>query len=435
MGTLEMNGLVSEPIFFSGALQKYGIGVQVVRVGSYKSAIEPYTRSNLSPENKQQLQELLGNIWQNYLQTVGKSRNLDVQHLQEISNNIGLISSKQAKTEKLIDIVGYYDDAVNNLKNILHSKKDDDPNIVSMENYLEIVDDKVKLGKKNKIAIIYAEGNITDGQGGIDDVGGDKFAKEIRNLKENKDIKAVVLRINSPGGSANASDVILREVQRLQAKKPVVVSMGNVAASGGYWMATGGQYIFAEDDTITGSIGVFGMLLNWQKLANNNGITWDLVKTSKLADINTNIRPKTGQEIALYQKEVNRIYDLFLDKVSKARHLSKERVQAIAQGRVWSGYDAKKIGLVDQIGGLEDAVKYTAQLAKLGDNWQIEEYPEERSWKNIFIEKIAKTQSENIAVDPLEQQWYILKGNLDIISHLNDPHGVYLILPFKLDIN
>ncbi len=434
MGTLEINGLVSEPIFLAGALEKYGVGVQVVRVGSYKSAVEPFTRSNLSPENKQQLQILLGDIWGGFLKTVGKSRQIDVNHLQEITDNQGVIRAGQAKSEKLVDNVVYYDQALAELKT-LSGTKADNFSPINLENYLDYAVDNNTREKSNKIAILYAEGSIADGQGNVNEIGGDKFAGEIRSIKEDDSIKAVVLRINSPGGSATASDVILREVKLLQLKKPVIISMGNVAASGGYWIATGGEYIFAENDTITGSIGVFGLLLNLQKVANNNGITWDVVKTGKLADLSSSTRPKTDQELSIYQQEVNKIYTLFLEKVSTSRHLTKERVNEIAQGRVWSGYQAQKIGLVDQIGGLQLAIKYAAQAAKLGDDWQIEEYPEKRSWKTILLNRISKTQRQNMSNDPLTQKWETIKEDWQFVKTLNDPKGIYLILPHNLKID
>jgi len=427
IGTIEINGLASEPIFFAGALQKYGVGVQVVRVGSYKSAVEPYLRSNLSPENKEQLQKLLGDIWQNFLNTVGNSRNITSQHLQQLSDNSGILSADQAKSEKLVDTIGYYDTATSLLKKISNSN-DENFAPVDIEKYIDL--NKSKKANFNKIAVIYAEGTITDGKGDRDEIAGERFAKEIRKLSEKKDVKGVVLRINSPGGSATASDVILREIKRLQQKKPVVISMGNTAASGGYWIATGGQYIFAQDNTITGSIGVFGMLLNLQKLANNNGITWDVVKTGKLADISTNSRPKTAQELAIYQKQVNHIYDLFLDKVASSRHLSREKVKTIAQGRVWSGQQAQKIGLVDQIGGLDQAIKYTAKLAKLGNNWQLQEYPQVKSWTNTFFETIPQSTISSVDT-PVTQTWKMFEKNW---LSLNDPQGVYLFMPYDFNI-
>ena len=427
IGTIEINGLASEPIFFAGALQKYGVGVQVVRVGSYKSAVEPYLRNNLSPENKEQLQKLLGDIWQNFLNTVGNSRNITSQHLQQLSDNSGILSADQAKSEKLVDTIGYYDTATSLLKKISNSN-DENFAPVDIEKYIDL--NKSKKANFNKIAVIYAEGTITDGKGDRDEIAGERFAKEIRKLSAKKDVKGVVLRINSPGGSATASDVILREIKRLQQKKPVVISMGNTAASGGYWIATGGQYIFAQDNTITGSIGVFGMLLNLQKLANNNGITWDVVKTGKLADINTNSRPKTAQELAIYQKQVNHIYDLFLDKVASSRHLDKEKVKTIAQGRVWSGQQAQKIGLVDQIGGLDQAIKYTAKLAKLGNNWQLQEYPQVKSWTNTFFETIPQSTINSVDT-PVTQTWKMFEKNW---LSLNDPQGVYLFMPYDFNI-
>ncbi len=429
IGTFEINGLSSEPVFFAGALKKYGVGVQVVRVGSYKSAVEPYLRSDLSPANKEQLQKLLSDIWQNFLNTVGNSRHIESQHLQQISENLAVLNADRAKSEKLIDTIGYYDNAINVLKNIDKSK-DKNFSPLDMESYIDTV--KNKKDSSNKIAVLYAEGTISDGQGNSGEIGGEKFAKEIRKLSEKKEVKGVVLRINSPGGSATASDVILREIKQLKRQKPVVISMGNTAASGGYWIATGGQYIFAENSTVTGSIGVFGILLNLQHLANNNGITWDVVKTGKLSDINTTSRPKTAQEIAIYQNQVNHIYDLFLDKVSSSRHLDKEKVKTIAQGRVWSGQQAKKIGLVDQIGGLNEAIDYTAKLAKLGNNWQLQEYPQVTNWQNIFLQAIPK--STNTSIDAFAQSWQVLEKNWHLLTQLNDPKGIYLYMSYDLNL-
>jgi protease-4 len=434
LGTLEINGLVSEPLFFAGALKKYGIGVQIIRVGSFKSAVEPYIRSNLSSQNRQQLQELLGNIWDNFITSVSQSRQMDIAHLKSISNNIGILNAQQAKQEKLVDSIAYYDQVVTELKKISNTnEKSYSP--IDLSDYLATNKTNNNLRKGNKIALVYAEGTITDGQGSADEVGGEKFSKELRNIRNDDDVKAVVLRINSPGGSATASDIILREIQLLGQKKPVVISMGNVAASGGYWIATGGQYIFANNDTITGSIGVFGMLFNLQKLANNNGLTWDVVKTGKLADISSSSRPKTEKEIDLYQRDVNRIYDLFIDKVSSARHLNVNRVKSIAQGRVWSGYQAQKIGLVDQIGGLEAAIQYAAKLAKIDANWKIEEHPQENSWRSILLDQFSKTQDAISNEDLLIEQWNNFKKQLNFINKLNDPNGVYLLFPYELNIN
>ncbi|WP_124977001.1 signal peptide peptidase SppA, partial [Aphanothece sacrum] len=332
MGSIEMNGLGTQPLFWTKALEKYGIGVQVVRVGNYKSAVEPFIRENLSTENREQLQVLFDNIWGNFLTTVGKSRQLSPQNLQEIADNKGFLNAQEAQKMKLIDEVAYRDQVLTKLKNLTDSKEDSFSQI-SLANYSDVSVLAVpKKSSNNKIAVVYLDGTIVDGQGTREEVGASRFTRLLRRIRQDEKVKAVVIRINSPGGSATASDIILREIQLIRDQKPVIISMGNVAASGGYWIATGGQHIFAESNTITGSIGVFGMLFNIQEIANNNGITWDSVKTAKLADLGTATRPKTAQELAIYQTYVNQIYDLFLSKVSQSRHLPKAKVAAIAQG-------------------------------------------------------------------------------------------------------
>ena len=245
-----------------------------------------------------------------------------------------------------------------------------------------------------------------------------------------------MLRVNSPGGSATASDIILREVELISKEKPIIVSMGNVAASGGYWIATGADHIFAQENTITGSIGVFGLLLNIQELGNNNGLTWDVVKTGRFADIGTSSRPKTQEELRVYQGFVNEIYELFLDKVATSRELPREEVAKIAQGRVWSGVSGKEIGLVDEIGGLEKAIAYAANEAKLGDDWEIEEYPKRRSFQQEFIERLlsAEQQAEAKQLDPLTAQFMKFKDDLRVFQTLNDPRGIYARLPFSLRV-
>jgi protease-4 len=442
MGVLEINGLASQPLFLTGALEKYGIGIQVIRVGSYKSAVEPFTRKNFSPESREQTQALLSDIWNNFLAVVSKNRQLSPQNLQAIADNQGFLNSQQARNSKLIDRVAYFDEVLADLQEISGDREGEEDNSfrqISLKNYLDVPLKNFSKSSKNKIAIVYAEGRIVNGQGDIreEEIGSERLTKQLRQLQQDKAIKAVVLRINSPGGSATASEVILREIQRVRAQKPVIVSMGNTAASGGYWIALGGDRIFADADTITGSIGVFGLLPNFEKIANNNGLTWDLVKTAKLADITSVTRPKTTQELAIYQTYVNQTYNLFLEKVAQSRKLAKAEVEKIAQGRVWSGEDAKKIGLVDQIGGLQVALGYAAEKAQLGNDWEVEEYPVRRSFGEEIIEKIfqieAKNSQENL--DILTQEFRNFKEELSILQTLNDPRGVYSSLPFNLRID
>jgi protease-4 len=437
MGILEFNGLSTQSLFLAGAFDKYGVGVQVVRVGSYKGAVEPYTRQNYSLENREQTQVLLNDIWNNFLNTVAKSRQQEPQKLQALADQKGVLTPTIAKEGNLIDQVAYFDEVVADIRKLTGQEKEKNDGKqsfrqISLEAYSELQKDKKDSGEK--IAVLYAEGEIVDGLGDKGEIGSDRYGRELRKLRENNDIKAVVLRINSPGGSASASDVILREIYLLNQKKPVTISMGNVAASGGYWIATGGRKIFAEETTITGSIGVFGLLFNIQEIANKNGLQWDTVKTGKLADFGTNTRPQTPEELKIYQGFVNQIYDLFIARVANARKLPPEKVKSIAQGRVWSGGRAKSLGLVDQIGGLESAIAYTAEAAKLGKNWQIVEYPEPKTLETELILRFLKSQILTSSKDPLAAQWLTFKKELEKLGNFNDPQGIYTILPFTLDI-
>jgi protease-4 len=355
-GSLEINGFSSQAMFFTGALEKYGLGVQVTRVGKYKSAVEPFLLTKMSPENRQQTQKLLGDMWGEYLTTVGPNRKVTVPQLQAVADKGGILMADEALKSKLVDKVVYFDEIATELKKLTGTDRENKSfKQISLKNYARIAEDKKSTlaNKKNQIAVLYAEGEIVDGEGGPTEVGGDRIAQEMRKIREDDDVKAVVLRVNSPGGSATAAEVIGREVMLTGKKKPVIVSMGNLAASGGYWISMGSNRIFAEPNTITGSIGVFGMLFNAEKLAANNGLTWDVVKTARFADINTVSRPKNPQELANIQRIVDRIYDRFITKVADSRKLPKNKVQEIAQGRVWSGTAAKQLGLVDEIGGLK----------------------------------------------------------------------------------
>jgi protease-4 len=438
IGTVEINGLGAEPLFYGAALAKYGVGVQAVRVGNFKSAVEPFTRQDLSPQNRQQLESLLGGVWKTYIETVATSRSLTASDLQAIADHQGLLSAQKAQKAKLIDKVVYWDQVVDQLKSLSKVDEDEEKSFrqISLNDYVDVPVKAFPARRSDqKIAVLYIDGTIVNGEGSLDSVGGDRFVKLIRKIRADQDIKAVVVRINSPGGSATASDLIWREVQLLKAKKPVVISMGNVAASGGYWIATGGQHIFAEPTTITGSIGVFSLLFNVETIGNRFGLTWDQVQTSKLANLGSGIRPKSEAELAIFQQAVNQIYDLFLDKVSQSRGLSKAKVAEIAQGRVWTGVEAKKIGLVDDLGGLEKAITYAANQTNLGDNWELDEYPRQKSLETAILESLFKLQIQSqvskVQTDPLTQKWQDFRAELTSLQTLNDPKGIYARLPFN----
>ena len=435
IGRLQINGFSSQPTFYTGALQKFGIGIQVTRVGKYKSAVEPFLLTKLSPENRQQLQILLNALWGDFLTTVSKSRKITPQQLQALANSQGEFMASEARQRGLVDRLAYLDEIIADLKKLTGSDEENKSfRQISLTTYAKAESNNIKQrSSKNKIALVYADGEIVDGQGGVQRVGGDSLAKQIREVRQDEDVKAVVLRINSPGGSVTGSEKIQREVLLTQKEKPVIVSMGNYAASGGYWIATGAEHIFAESNTITGSIGVFGLQFNIQKLGNDNGISWDVVKTSQFADSRTISRPKTPQELAIAQKSVNQIYNQFLDKVAQARKLPKPKVAQIAQGRVWSGQDAKQLGLVDKIGGIRDAIQYAAKQAELKDDWQVEEYSQVQSLEERILKKLfSKVSAPNTQQpDLITAEFVKLQEDLAILKALNDPQGIYARMPFN----
>ncbi|MBN3869736.1 signal peptide peptidase SppA [Nostoc sp. JL33] len=446
LGIMEINGLSSQPMFFAAALQKYGIGVQVVRVGKFKGAVEPFILTKLSPENREQTQKLLDDVWGEWRTTVGASRKIEPAQLQAIADNQALLEATEAKTSGLVDQIAYPDQVVTDLKKLTDSDKEDKTfRQISLNSYAEVSGKSlgVERSSKNEIAVVYAEGEIVDGKGEDGQVGGDRFAKIFNKLRQDKDVKAVVLRINSPGGSATAAEVMQREVKLTRQVKPVVVSMGDVAASGGYWIASDSNRIFAEPNTITGSIGVFGILFNGQKLGNDHGITWDTVKTARYADTQTVSRPKSPQELALSQRSVNRIYNMFLNKVSQGRKLPEQKVAEIAQGRVWSGVAAKEIGLVDEIGGLNSAIAYAAKQAKLKEDWEVQEYPRTSSFRERFFGRATEEVQTALGIEkaqlksanPLTDEFQKLQQEVEILQKMNDPQGVYARLPFNLKID
>ncbi len=434
LGAIALNGFSTQQMFLSGAFDKYGLGVQVVKVGSYKGAVEPFIRQNFSPENREQNEVLLQDIWQDYKENIAKNRsNLTVNKIQNIADSQGFLTAQNALENNLVDQIGYWDEVVKNLQE-LTGKDEDSFNQITVSGYRNIKSKNEQFSEQ-KIAVVYAEGSIVNGMGSPDQIGGDRLANELKKIREDNKIKAIVLRVNSPGGSATASEIIVRELELINKEKPVIVSMGNVAASGGYWIATGGSYIFAESSTITGSIGVFGVLFNIQEIAKNNGVTWDEVKTGKFADFQTVTRPKNDLEIAHYQANVKEIYEVFLGKVAKARNLPQSKVELIAQGRVWSGKNALKIGLVDEIGGLNKAINFAAEKAKLGSDWEVEEYPSKRTFEQEIIENLLKTSlgdylltKEEILPSELAQ----LKSDLRVLKTFNDPRNIYAKLVFNL---
>jgi protease IV len=435
VGSLEINGLSSETTFYAGALEKFGVGVQAIWRGKYKSAVEPFLRAKRSDASREQTEKLLNDIWGEFIATTSKSRGMSAAELQKVTNTKGYLTAQEAKAAKLVDRIAYTDEMIEELKKLTGTDEEDKTfRQVSLNSYADVVSDTFYKTDGEAIAVVYAEGEIVNGMGDPSQIGGDRLARQIRKLRMDPKVKAVVLRVNSPGGSATASEIIQREVILTKKTKPVVISMGSTAASGGYWISTYGSRIFAEPNTITGSIGVFGLQPNFQKLANDNGVTWDVVKTGKFADSRTVSRPKNPEEIAVIQRIIGGIYDQFLTKVSESRKLDPKKVAEIAQGRVWSGAEAKKLGLVDEIGGLNQAIASAAKLAKL-DRWHVMESQrtpgfEERILRSFFGGAKVKEGAEN----PLMQQFDVIQSDLQMLKSMNDPQGIYMRLPENLQI-
>lgn len=452
-GLLIMPGLSSQPMFLAGAFEKYGIGVQVTRVGKYKSFIEPFTRKDMSPESREQMQKLLDDLWGGLLTDVGTTRGVTPGAIQRVVDAQGVIQPEAAQGAKLIDRIAYRDEVIEEMKKTTgRGRSGETFKQIAMVDYAHIAKDTVEktkpraaetegepvkvTGGTGKIAVVYAEGDLVDGEGDEPgQIGGTRFARELRALRQDDGVKAIVLRVNSPGGSASASEAILREVRLARETKPVVVSMGSYAASGGYWIAMYGDRIFAEPTTITGSIGVFGIQFDVQRLANDFGLTFDRVKTGKMGDMLTVARPKTPEEMAVYQRLVDRIYEQFITKVAESRKLERGFVEEIAQGRVWSGAEAKNLGLIDELGGLDAAIAFAAQEAGVGGNYRLVEYPRKKEFAEALAEMLEKMTPRNARAQGLLARIVSrVEAELRTIEAFNDPQGVYARLPADLAI-
>lgn len=393
-GALEFKGFSSELTFFKGALDKLGVEAQIIRVGNYKSAVEPFITTKMSDYNRQQVTAYVNGLYQTYLKGIAETRKLNADSLAVWANNYQIQFPKDALAHKMVDGLKYKDEILDEFRNITGKDKKSNLNTVSINDYIENLPVETTSTSKNKVAVIYANGDIVGGEGSDNEIGSERISRAIRKARLDENIKAIVLRVNSGGGSALASDVIWREIVLSKKVKPVIASFGDVAASGGYYIGCAADSIFVQPNTITGSIGVFGIIPNFQNLLNNKlGITFDGVKTGKYADIMSVTRPLTAGERFIIQNDVNHVYDSFITRVADGRKKTKAQVDSVGGGHVWIGTDAVKIGLADRLGSFNDAIKAAAKKAKLKD-YKIVEYPEKIDpLKNIFAD--AK---ENISV-------------------------------------
>ena len=393
VGAMDWSGFNVDLAFLKGTLDKLEIQPQIFYAGKFKSATEPFRTDKMTPENKLQTTAWLSDLYNYFLIKVSEERKIDTATLHALANTGAIQTPQNALSNKLVDGLKYDDEVKDEINKKLGIGKYDKLSFIAISKYADAADYKVS--GKDRIALIYAEGAIVDGDGSNDNIGGEKYRKIIRKARLDKSIKAIVLRINSGGGSALASENIWRELSLAKKDKPVVVSFGDVAASGGYYIAAGADSIFASHNTITGSIGVFGLLPNMQNFFKNKlGVTFDGVKTAQYADAGAVYRPLSETEKKFIQNSVDRIYEQFKQRVAEGRKKSTTYIDSIAQGRVWSGDDALQIGLVDKIGTLQDAINSAAKLART-TNFRLREYPETSSWLERLLNKSSSTNDAN----------------------------------------
>ena len=429
-GGIDLKGLSTEVLYMKNFADKYGIGIQIIRHGKYKSAVEPFMRDDMSPENKEQLSTLLNDIWFTTSKKIATSRKIDSAHFQTVVDSLYGAIPDLSLQHKLADKLLQKSEYDQMIRTKLNLKEKDKLTKVSFKKYINSYSDDAS--KKNEqVAVLYASGAIYNGEG-YKDVFADNFVKEIKKLTEDDKIKAVVLRINSPGGSANASDEILFELQQLKKKKPIIVSFGDYAASGGYYIAMAADKIYSEPNTLTGSIGVFGMIPYFKEAANKNGFTAIPVTTNANSNMYSPINGVTPGGVTILTKSVEQTYKRFVHFVTQNRKKSFDQIDEIGGGRVWSGTRAKEIGLVDELGTLQDAINFAAQKAKLKD-YGVTSYPKKISqfdqiFKNLDEDEISARLIKN----------KIGAENYKMFEQLTNPklqEGVMMKMPFELKID
>jgi len=432
-GSIDFHGLGAEIMFFKGLLQKLDIDMQIIRHGKYKSAVEPFMLDKMSDANREQTRLFIGSIWNHIVKNISESRKIDIATLQNIADSLLVQNSSDALKYKFADQLVYKDEMIDALKSKLGLDAKKELKYVSLSKYNDVktADTKIKFSK-NKIAVVYAVGAIEGGKGDDLTIGSERISEAIRDARSDSSVKAIVLRVNSPGGDALASEVIWREVNLAKKVKPVVVSMGDYAASGGYYIACAADKIIASPTTITGSIGVFGMIPNLQKLFNNKlGVNIDTVMTNRNAVGISGNRPLSSYQEKVIQNQIERIYTTFIGHVAEGRKLTVEQVDEIGQGRVWSGFDAKRIGLVDDFGGLDKAISEAVKLSKLSE-YKVVEYPKQEEFFQQLIKSISGEEtSGRILQNELGENYNIYKT----IKSFSTMKVIQARLPYMIKID
>ena len=429
-GMVEWLGLRSEIMFYKKAFEKLDVEPQIIRHGKFKSSVEPFMSERMSPENREQTLTYLSSIWGSWVDEISKSRNIAVAELNRLADNMEVYDGKSCMKSKLVDSLIYKDQLLEKLKAFTGIPENRNLNTVTLEKYFKVPPVQKTAFSKNKIAVIYAQGEIGMGDGSNTAIGSEGLSKAIRQARRDSTIKAIVFRINSPGGSALASEVIWREVELAGQAKPLVVSMGDVAASGGYYIASPATTILASPTTITGSIGVFGLFFNLQKTLDKKlGINVDVVKTNAHSDFFSMFRPMTAEEKAVGQRFVEQTYQTFIGHVSQGRGIPVERVDEIGQGRVWSGANAKEIKLVDDFGGLTAAIKLAAEKANL-DTYRLVELPKQKSPFEELLKGFTTEAKAMLVKDDLGKGYKYYNRVMQMVEN----QGVQARIPYDVEV-
>ena len=429
-GLIYFAGLNGQVTFYKGALEKLGIEMQIIRHGQFKSAVEPFMLDKMSDASKKQTGALINSVWDKIVRSISVSRGISIDDLNKYADDLALNNPKLALEFGFVDGLKYNDEVKDYLVSFVGGEKEKDLKLIRVDKYINTSYYKSGSKSRDKIAVIYASGEIMPGKGDDTYIGDKNIVKALKDARENSRVKAVVLRINSPGGSALVSDLIWREVELTKAEKPVVASMSDVAASGGYYIACNSTRIFAEPTTITGSIGVFGMIPNAQELMNDKlGITFDEVMTNKNADFMDLTKPLSAFQRAVIQKSIENVYSSFVNKVAKGRNMEFDDVDAIGQGRVWTGEQAIDLGLVDTLGGLEDAIVYAAKVAELTD-YRILSLPVQ---KDPFMKMLEDFSGESSTL--IDKKLGVFSKYVKYIKNLENQDIIQARMPFDLKIN
>jgi len=434
VGALDFKGLATEILYYKDFQEKYGLKMEVIRHGKYKSAVEPYLAQEMSDANREQISVFLQSIWTEMKKEISASRNIQVAQLDTIASNLLARNGEKAVASQLIDKLIYIDEFNDIIKNKLGVENDEDYETIGVYEYAKHTAGKKRAKQikiKEEIAVIYAQGQIMYGEGDEKTIGQGVINKSLKKAREDDDIKAIVLRVNSPGGSALASELIWREIELTKAVKPVIVSMGNLAASGGYYIACNANKIIAEPSTITGSIGVFGTLPNAHEFMNGIGINAEQVKTNKNSIDYSIFEPMQDEQRAIIKEGVVDIYELFTNRVATGRGMTQEAVHQIAQGRVWTGVDALNIGLVDELGGLDIALERAAEAAELSE-YKIKELPiYEKDFEKMFESfGLVKTKEEFLKEELGAHNYRVMKK----MKEITQMKGTQMLLPYDIEI-